>query len=217
MSTFIEPLILYAVLFFRISSGTVLSEEVVHFSVTAEIARIFMYNIPSIALVWYLMLKVKSLKEWGISFPWKKDIKPAVLALPALILIGMTVSLVSQHFQDMPSGIRFLSPQTTFEWIILVFSCFTTAYLEESFFRFYLLSKQEEMGIGPHRAILISSLLFSSCHIYEGPWGFLNAALSGIVLAVIFLKFHSLHGISVAHALYNIVVYMLGSIGGHAA
>ena len=72
--------------------------------------------------------------------------------------------------------------------------------------------KREEMGLGPHRAILISTLLFASCHIYEGPWGFLNAALSGIVLAYVFLRFRSLHGIAIAHALYNIVVYALGAL-----
>jgi membrane protease YdiL (CAAX protease family) len=91
----------------------------------------------------------------------------------------------------------------------LVISCISTAYLEESFFRFYLLSKREEMGIGPHRAVLLSTLLFSICHVYEGPWGFLNAALSGMVLAFVFLRFRSLHGIALAHALYNVLVYAL--------
>jgi len=48
--------------------------------------------------------------------------------------------------------------------------------------------------------------------LYEGPWGFLNAALSGTVLAFVFLRFRSLHGISAAHALYNILVYVLGTV-----
>ncbi|MCL2762959.1 MAG: CPBP family glutamic-type intramembrane protease [Treponema sp.] len=211
MGTFIEPLILYAVLFFRTSTGIAPSGEAVEFSASAEMARIFLYNVPSLALVWYLLLKVKSLKEWDV-FPAKRDLIPAVLALPALILIGLTISLVSHHFSGIPSGTRFLPPQTAVAWGILALSCLSTAYLEESFFRFYLLSKREEMGLGPHRAILMSTLLFASCHIYEGPWGFLNAALSGIVLAYVFLRFRSLHGIALAHALYNIVVYTLGAL-----
>ena len=102
-----------------------------------------------------------------------------------------------------------LSPGTVTAWAVLVVSCVSSAYLEESYFRFYLFSKKEEMGLGPHRAVLVSTLLFSICHIYEGPWGFLNAALSGVVLAYVFLRFRSLHGVAAAHALYNILAYVL--------
>jgi membrane protease YdiL (CAAX protease family) len=215
MSTFIEPLILYAVLFFRISTGAALLGEVpespVEFSAIAETVRIFLYNIPSLALVWYLLLKAKSLKEWGISLPGKKDFIPAVIVFPALVLIGLTISVASHRFDEIPSGFRLLPPQDFISWIILIISCISAAYLEESFFRFYLLSKRKEMGLGPHRAVLVSVLLFSLCHIYEGPWGFLNAALSGVILAFIFLRFRSLHGIACAHALYNVVVYALGA------
>jgi membrane protease YdiL (CAAX protease family) len=212
MSTFVEPLILYAVLFFRISGAAPPSEDAVEFSVAVEIARILLYNLPSLALVWYLLLRVKSFKEWGITFPRKSDILPAVIALPALVLIGLTISLASRSFIEIPSGSRFLPPRNVVSWVILVISSVSTAYLEESFFRFYLLTKREEMGFGPHRAVLISTLLFSICHIYEGPWGFLNAALSGVLLAYIFLRFRSLHGIVFAHALYNVLVYALGTV-----
>jgi membrane protease YdiL (CAAX protease family) len=219
MKSFIEPLILYWVLFFRFSSGTAFLGEPVVFSASAEAARIIMYNIPSLALVWYLLIRAKGLKEWrigfkewGIALPRKNDIACAALAFPALFLIGLTISLISPYFEGIPAGPRFLPPAAVHSWVILVLSCLSGAYLEESFFRFYLLSKREEMGLGPHRAVLVSTLMFSLCHIYEGPWGFLNAALSGVLLAFIFLRFKSLHGISIAHALYNIVVYAVGAI-----
>jgi len=212
MYTFIEPLILYAVLFFRISAGAASAGESAAFSPAVEIARILLYNIPSLALVWYLLLKVKSIKEWGITLPGKRDLIPAAVALPALVLIGLTISIVSHFFSETPSGTQFLPPQNFISWSILLISCTSTAYLEESFFRFYLLLKREEMGLGPHRAVLVSVLSFSLCHIYEGPWGFLNAALSGVVLAYVFLRFRSLHGIVFAHALYNVLVYALGAI-----
>ena len=212
MKIFIESLILYAVLFLRAFSGAASSGEAVEFSATAEIARIVLYNIPSLALLWYLLLKGKSLKEWGITLPGKRDLFPAAAALPALMLIGITISVVSRFFTEIPSGSQFLPPQNLVSWGILVVSCISTAYLEESFFRFYLLSKREEMGLGPNRAVLFSTLLFSVCHIYEGPWGFLNAALSGILLAFLFLRYRSLHGIAIAHALYNVLVYVLSAV-----
>jgi membrane protease YdiL (CAAX protease family) len=212
MKGFVEPLILYMVLFFRISAGMPVPGELVEFSAEAEMARIVVYNIPSLALVWYLLLKAKSLKKWGIAPPGKGDILPAILAFPALVLIGLTISLLSPFFDAIPAGPRFLPPGNGVSWAILIVSCITGACLEESFFRFYLIAKREEMGLGPHRAVLVSTLLFSLCHIYAGPWGFLNAALSGVLLALIFLRFKSLHGITIAHALYNIAVYALGAI-----
>ena len=209
MRSFIEPFIIYWVLFFRIPVG-IASGEDPGFSWTAETGRILLYTLPSLALVWYLLLRGKSLREMGIKLPQKKDFVIASLAFSALTLIGVTISLVSVQFGETVALRQFLKPQTVAAWAILVISCISSAYLEESYFRFYLLSMKEEMGLGPHRAALVSTLLFSICHIYEGPWGFLNAALSGIVLAYIFLRFRSLHGIAIAHALYNILAYVLG-------
>jgi membrane protease YdiL (CAAX protease family) len=208
MKSLIEPFILYWVLFFRIPDGNA-HGEALEFSWTAETGRILMYTLPSLALVWYLLLKAKSLRAMGIRFLQKKDFAVAALAFSALTLIGVTISLVSARFDEAAALRQSFIPQTVTAWAVLAVSCVGSAYLEESFFRFYLLSKKEEMGLGPHRAALVSTLLFSICHIYEGPWGFLNAALSGVVLAYIFLRFSSLHGVAAAHALYNILAYVL--------
>jgi membrane protease YdiL (CAAX protease family) len=213
MKSFIELFILYWVLFLRIPAGITHGEGAVgavalEFSWTAETGRILMYTLPSLTLVWYLLLRVKSLREMGITFPKKKDFLVVSLAFPALTLIGVTISLVSAQFGE-PALRQSLVPQTVTAWTVLVISCLSSAYLEESFFRFYLLSKKEEMGLGPLSAVLASTMLFSICHIYEGPWGFLNSALSGVVLAFAFLRFRSLHGVAIAHALYNILAYVL--------
>jgi len=217
MKSFIEPFILYWVLFFRIPAGNMPGEGAVgavamEFSWTAEAARVLLYTLPSLTLVWYLLLKVKSLKAMGIKLPQKKDFIVASLAFCALTLIGVTISLVSARFGEATALRHSLSPKTVTAWAVLVISCVSSAYLEESYFRFYLFSKKEEMGLGPHRAVLVSTLLFSICHIYEGPWGFLNAALSGVALAYIFLRFRSLHSVAMAHALYNILAYVLGAV-----
>jgi membrane protease YdiL (CAAX protease family) len=166
---------------------------------------------PSLALILYLLHKAKSLKEWGISAPNKKDIIPFLLSFPVLVLIGLTISNVSSYIKLFPAGPKFLPPQTVISWLVLVVSCVSSAYLEESYFRFYLLSKREEMGLSPAGAVLVSTLLFSLCHVYAGPWGFLNGVFAGIFLAYIFLCFRSLHGIAIAHSLYNIMVYFMNT------
>jgi len=210
MNAFIEPIILYAVLFFRFLSGPVMPETPLEFSASAEAARIVLYTGPALALVWYLLLKVKSLKEWGVTRPGKKDVIPALISLPAIVLVGFAVTAAANHFGGLPEVPRILPPTAVAPWAILVVSIFAGAYLEESFFRFYLLSKLEGTGLGPHRIVLISTVMFAFCHIYAGPWGFVNAAISGTVLAYVFLRFRSLHGISIAHGMYNVMVFALG-------
>ncbi|MDR1586227.1 MAG: CPBP family intramembrane metalloprotease [Treponema sp.] len=209
MNVFIEPLILYMILFLPGSAGQSGAGNLIIFSATNELIRIVLYDIPSLALIWYLLLKVRSFKAWGVGIPRKKDLVSGLLALPSLVLIGFAVSAVSPLFQS--EGPRLVPPSDVPGWLILVVSCISTGYLEESFFRFYLISKRDEFGLSGAAAALISVVLFAVCHVYEGPWGFLNAVLAGSVLSFLFLRCHTLHGLAFAHGLYNTLVYIFSS------
>jgi membrane protease YdiL (CAAX protease family) len=68
------------------------------------------------------------------------------------------------------------------------------------------------MKLGTKSAVVISVALFSICHLYEGPWGFLNAVLSGTFLCLIFFKFRAFHGNAIAHGMYNIAVYVINAL-----
>jgi membrane protease YdiL (CAAX protease family) len=218
MGAYADSLILYVLLFLSGSlagpTGQAAAEEPAAFSAAAELIRIIMYTIPSLALIWHLLLQGKTLKNRGIGPPGRKDLLPGLLALPSLILIGFIIALIAPYFSEMPRAPEIAVPSTIPAWIVLGFSCISAGYLEESFFRFYLLSKREELGLGPSRAALVSTLLFSLCHVYEGPWGFLNAALAGTALAFVFLRYSSLHGIALAHGLYNLFAYVFAARQG---
>ena len=210
MGVYFEALILYMVLFLSGSMGR--AEGPVDFSVAAELTRIFLYSIPSLALIWYLLLKVKSFKDWEIGLPNKKDLFAGLLSLLGLLLIGFTIAFATSFFNATSGETGLSSPSSVPGWIILSVSCISSAYLEESFFRFYFLSRQEELKLSGGSALLLSTIAFSICHFYEGPWGFLNSFLSGILLCYIFLRYKSLHGIALAHGLYNIIVYILSAV-----
>jgi membrane protease YdiL (CAAX protease family) len=218
MIAYVESLILYVILFLSGSlaplPGQAEPEGPAAFSVIGELTRICVYTIPSLALIWYLLLKIKPLKNWEIGPPGRKDLLPGLLTLPALILIGFIIALIAPYFGKMPGAPDIAVPSTVPAWILLAVSCIGTGYLEESFFRFYLLSKREEFGLGASRMAMVSILLFSLCHVYEGPWGFLNAVLSGAVLAFVFLRYRSLHGIACAHGLYNLFAYIVAACQG---
>jgi len=215
MGIYLEAVILYIVLFLSGSasffSNSPMSGAQTGFSSSAALGGIFMRSIPSLALIWFLLLKKKKLKDWGIK-PGLKDLLSGIITLPCLLIIGFMVTYTSSKVGETSIKITLDSPSTGPEWVILGLSCVFSAYLEESFFRFYLLSRRNEFNISAVCAFALSTALFSICHIYEGPWGFLNAVLSSALLCFIFLRYKSIHGISIAHAMYNIAVYVINSM-----
>jgi len=208
MRSFAETLILYIVLFFSGSAAFVINgAQNVDFSTSAQIAGIFLHSLPSLALIWLLILKAKKIEDCNIK-PGRKDLISAFITLPCLLLIAVVISFVSSYIGGSQARLSLNSPSTAAGWVILCLSCISAAYLEESYFRYYLLTKRDELHLNASSALVLSTALFSICHIYEGPWGVLNAALSGAFLCFIFLRFNSLHGIAIAHGLYNILIFM---------
>ncbi|MDR1108653.1 MAG: CPBP family intramembrane metalloprotease [Spirochaetaceae bacterium] len=205
----LEPLILFGVLFLP-GIGFVASEPLA-FSVNRELSRIVVYNIPSLALIWY-MLRVNG----GIrpERPGLRDLKTAFIAFPGLVLMGFCTALIPGG--DVFSRLPLEPPRTFLQWAVLIPSILSSAYVEECYFRFYLLTRLEEAGISPLKGIFFSVLLFSLCHIYEGLPGGVNAALAGTFLSLLFLKYRSIHGLAWAHTAYNAAVYAViyGWFGG---
>jgi membrane protease YdiL (CAAX protease family) len=144
--------------------------------------------------------------------PGKADLISALIAFPSLAMIGLAIAHAAPYFTKIPQGASVIPPSDTVTWLVLAPLCILTGYLEESFFRYYLCTRFRETGLRPITSIVVSTVMFSACHLYEGPWGVLNAALSGSLLALIFLRYRSLHGIALSHGLYNIWVYVMSAL-----
>ena len=216
----LEGLILYFVLFFPGIYATGFSGEIepigtIPFSTVRELGRTLTYTIPSLALLWYLISDRKQM-TFSSLIPKnlrKKVLFPFTIGLPGLILIGLGISLLISLFSQAQGPTpppKVEAPGNIWGWIVMVFSCLGTGYLEESYFRYYLLTRLRRQLPEPAKRIILSTLLFSLCHIYEGPWGVLNALLAGILLSALFIRYRSLHGIAWAHGAYNIFVYAMG-------
>jgi len=217
-----EGMLLFFVLFFPAIyvygfSGKPGSIETIPFSTIRELGRTVTYSIPSLILLWYLALdrnlNISRFSVTNIKNFRKKDFISFAIGLPGLIIINISISIllsiVSQAY-GLPMPPRIEAPVNAWGWIVMFFACLGTGYLEESYFRYYLLTKPRRTLPSPVGRILLSTFLFSICHMYEGPWGVLNAALAGLFLSVLFIRYRSLHGIAWAHAAYNMFVYTMG-------
>jgi hypothetical protein len=207
----LEALLLYCILFLP---GALRGESPpvpAVFSINRELMRIIAYNLPALALIWYLWRRGKALP-----LPSWADLFAFLWAFPSLILISLSISAAAAHFPGQSQGFMAGAPSGAAGIAVMVFSCLSTGYLEESYFRYYLGEKIREMGLASWVFMLISCVLFGLCHLYEGPWGTMNSVLAALILGLIYIRFRCLHGLALAHGLYNAVVY-LASLGAQAS
>lgn len=206
----LEPLILYGILFLPGALHHEPPAELAVFSVSREIIRIVAYNLPALALIWYLQRKPG--RSARVFLPGLQDLFTFLVVFPALILTGICVSRIAALFPEIPQGFKIEAPGDMSGYVVVFLSCVSTGYLEESYFRYYLGGKIEKFGLRPWAFVLISTVLFSLCHVYEGPWGTMNSVLAAMILALAYIRFHGLHGLALAHGFYNIVVYLASGI-----
>ncbi|MDR2194208.1 MAG: CPBP family intramembrane metalloprotease [Treponema sp.] len=232
----LEAVILYLVLFFPSLFIGVGEETVIAFSISRELIRIFIYNLPPLAFIWFLLLKEKTGRRRE-SAPFLPVLRNAVcssvsnningfltfiLAFFGLLAINAGISVLS-GLAERASGISFEADiaiqtpdtaagwYTATGWFVLYLSCLSAGYLEESFFRYYLSDRLKEYG--PYPAMLMSSVSFAFCHVYEGLFGVANALFAGLLLFFIFNKrksgngIQTLHAIAFAHGTYNALMY----------
>jgi membrane protease YdiL (CAAX protease family) len=198
----LEPLILFCVLFLP-GIGFV-PQGFLDFSISRELSRILVHNIPSLALIWYIQGLTGKIP---IPKPCTRDLKPALITFSGLLAASFCVSLAFLPFKDFFFRLVIEPPQTFLHWVVLAPSILSSAYVEEAYFRFYLLTRLEESG--PVKGVVFSVLLFALCHIYEGLPGVVNAAVAGTLFSVLFLKYRSVHGLAWAHGAYNGAIYII--------
>lgn len=173
--------------------------------------RIFFYDLPALFLILYLLLRDTSGSLVGFQKPQKEDGIIALVTFVIVSAVSLFISWFSSALFQAPDILFVEAPRGFTRWTVAVFAGLCTAYFEETFFRAYLLRRFAEGGLPATKSVLISAFLFSLCHVYEGPWGALNAFIAGIVLALAFRRRNSVHGPAWAHGAYNLLIYAMGS------
>jgi membrane protease YdiL (CAAX protease family) len=141
--------------------------------------------------------------------PSFKDVPPFFFSFGALLLTGAVVWGLSFL---LPAGeFPITKPEGAAAWMGIVLLCLFTGYWEEGVFRLYFLTICDRAGMNRFASVLVSSLAFAFCHSYEGMLGMVNAGTAGVLLSIVYLKTGSYHGPALAHAMYNILAYILFS------
>jgi membrane protease YdiL (CAAX protease family) len=186
-------------------------------SSTGELWRSFFWRIPALLLVLFLLGE----GDFRLFRPRKGDLAVLGISFPGLCFTGFLTALAAALTGLVP-GKDLSAPAGLHSWIRVIAGSLSAGYLEETYFRVYLLRRLPGLFQGKTAEHVFSRenlgripfpvLLFAFCHIYEGPWGFVNALLAGVFLSLVYIKTSSLHGIALAHGLYNITVYLRAAL-----
>lgn len=97
----------------------------------------------------------------------------------------------------------FLEARGSGELVLAFFLVVAVAIVEETIFRGYLLLRFRGLKLSLPRAVLLSAVIFSLGHGYEGSSGVVTVGALGVVLAVVYLWRQSLVAPMVMHFLQD--------------
>lgn len=86
-----------------------------------------------------------------------------------------------------------------------------TGYREELFYRCYLVTRLAAVGLPAGAAVATAALVFGLGHLYQGPAAVALAVGQAVAFGDLLLRGQSVHGLALAHALYNFVVLVCRS------
>jgi membrane protease YdiL (CAAX protease family) len=181
------------------------------FDASAELSRVLLFDLPATALILFLLFRDRRPSVSGFPRPRLADCAVAAVAFASLVMIALVLLLASSLIHGTSMNPLVEAPRGLGEWSVMGLVCITTGYLEETYFRAYLFTRLEEAGLDEKWRVVVSVLLFSICHLYEGPWGVFNAAIAALILSLAYLRRKSAHGPAWAHAAYNALVYVNGT------
>ena len=99
-------------------------------------------------------------------------------------------------------------PEGIFEYVLIILVLVLSGFAEKLAMRGYLIPQLEQLLKSSWVAILITSLLFASYHLYQGVPATIIIAVEGLVYGVAFYFFRRLWPLCIAHTLHNLLIFV---------
>lgn len=147
---------------------------------------------------------------WNFTNFWKEFLLGAILFFPFFYISVNLENALHAAGLSLPSTPlpAFLNPRGTMELVLAFFLVIVVAIAEETIFRGYLILRFKELINNP-AAVLLSTVVFSLGHGYEGTAGLVTVGFMGLIFAIIFKWRGSLVAPMVMHFLQDFTVIVL--------
>ncbi|MGA3153687.1 MAG: CPBP family intramembrane glutamic endopeptidase [Streptosporangiaceae bacterium] len=162
-----------------------------------------------VVLVLYLMARSgepPSVIGLDASQPVRDTLRGAVLA--ALIGgAGLALYLTAYHAGISLTVVPENLPAVWWRIPVLLLSAAHDGILEEILVIGYLLTRLDQLGWTPWKAILLSAVLRGSYHLYQGFGAFIGNAAMGIIFGILYRRWGRVTPLIIAHTLIDAVAF----------
>jgi membrane protease YdiL (CAAX protease family) len=144
----------------------------------------------------------------------KEIIIGIVLFFPLIYAMSFVDSWLQSAGLDFPKGHvpSFLKPVGTVQQIVMTFLVVVVAISEETIFRGYLILRFKAVTGSATVAVIVSSIIFSLGHGYEGLGGAVSIGIMGAFFALIYLWRKSLVAPMVMHFMQDFIAIVFVSV-----
>ena len=133
-----------------------------------------------------------------------------IAGLAATILVGISLYFTPLFHKRNEAVIMAMLPHTPLQFLMWFGVSLTAGVCEEIIFRGYMMQQVTAWTRSPVAAIVLTSLVFGSLHLYEGLGAILPLAALAIVYATaVRLMKGDLRAVIIAHTLQDFVVALL--------
>nr|WP_217624313.1 CPBP family intramembrane glutamic endopeptidase [Streptomyces sp. TRM64462] len=147
--------------------------------------------------------------------PWT-DLGRGALVAAAIGSAGLAFYLVARASGANLTVVPEALPEVWWKYPVLVLSAIQNSVVEEVIVVGYLLRRLGQLGWSPMAALVTSSVLRGSYHLYQGIGGFIGNVVMGVVFVWLYRRWGRVGPLVVAHALLDIVAFVgYGLLAGH--
>ncbi|MEU6717187.1 CPBP family intramembrane glutamic endopeptidase [Nonomuraea sp. NPDC046802] len=176
---------------------------------TLQLVQIAIAVAP-VGLVAYLMVRSgESMRTIGADFrePGRDTVRGALLAAAiggSGLAFYLAVWASGVNLTVVPGQL----PEVWWQVPVLLLASAQNGVLEEVIVAGYLLHRLGQAGWGPWRAVVVSSLLRGSYHLYQGFGGFVGNVVMGLVFGRLYQRWGRAMPLIVAHTLIDAVAFV---------
>ncbi|MFJ1655620.1 type II CAAX endopeptidase family protein [Streptomyces sp. NPDC088337] len=165
--------------------------------------------IPVALVAHFLLREGRSLRTLGFdrTRPWP-DLGRGALVAAVIGSTGIAFYLAARAFGFNLTVVPEALPAVWWKFPVLILSALQNAVLEEVIVVGYLLRRLGQLGWTPGTALVASSVLRGSYHLYQGVGGFVGNLVMGVVFVWLYRRWGRVGPLLVAHSLLDIGAFV---------
>ena len=165
--------------------------------------------VPVLLVAHFLLREGGSLRTIGFdrTRPWPDLARGAAIAA-VIGSTGIAFYLAARGLGFNLTVVPEALPEVWWKYPVLIMSAMQNAILEEVIVVGYLLRRLGQLGWTPGTALVASSVLRGSYHLYQGIGGFIGNMVMGVVFVYLYRRWGRVGPLVVAHSLLDIGAFV---------